>query len=331
MNEPATAAPSTVGVLDEFQTELIAVGRRVPNKVFFLVLLAAWAALFHFLGNSTFGYVDTPSLFRWMLNSFLAREPDGSLGDDSLGLFVPLVVLGLFWVKRQELTATPLRLWWPGLALLAAAAVVHLLGYLVQQPRLSIVALLGGIYALTGLAWGGAWLRKSFFPFFLLVFCVPLGPLLLPITFPLRLAATWIVENIARVILALDVVRNGTMLSNPVNHYQYDVVAACSGIRSLIGLGMVATIVAFLNYRTWWRRIVIIALAAPLAVVGNVVRLLTIVLAAEFGGQDAGNYVHAGGPGGVLSLLPYVPAMFGLALAVRYFHEPGAGDASKPA
>ena len=323
MNEPVTASTSSdPGVLDEFQTELIDFWSRVPNKCFFFCLLSVWVALFQFLGNSTFGYVDTPSLFGWMLNSYLAREPDGSLSDDSLGMFVPFIVLWLLWGRRGKLTATAPGFWWPGLFLLAMAVGLHLLGYLVQQPRVSMIALFAGGYSLMGLSWGWRWLRKSIFPLFLLAFCVPLGPLLLPITFPLRLAAAGIVEFIARAILALDVVRIGTMLSNPVNHYQYEVAAACSGIRSLIGLGLVATIVAFLNYRMLRWRLVLIALAVPLAVAGNVVRLLTIVLAAEFGGQEAGDFVHSGGPGGLLSLLPYLPAMFGLAFVVRQFQEP---------
>ena len=32
------------------------VWRGVPDKAFFLGLLGAWLALFHFVGNSTFGY-----------------------------------------------------------------------------------------------------------------------------------------------------------------------------------------------------------------------------------------------------------------------------------
>jgi hypothetical protein len=40
--------------------------------------------------------------------------------------------------------------------------------------------------------------------------------------------------------------------------------------------------------------------------------MLTIVIAAEIGGQKAGEYVHEGGPGGVFSLLPYVPVFAGL-------------------
>ena len=39
--------------------------RSVPNGGVLLCLLAAWVVLFQFLGNSTLGYVNTPSLFGW--------------------------------------------------------------------------------------------------------------------------------------------------------------------------------------------------------------------------------------------------------------------------
>ena len=54
------------GVLEDFRIQFLECWHRLPNKGLFLVLLAAWLALFHFLGNSTFGYVDTPSLLGWM-------------------------------------------------------------------------------------------------------------------------------------------------------------------------------------------------------------------------------------------------------------------------
>ena len=44
--------------------------RRLPNKAFFFVLLAAWLALFQFLGNPILGYVHTPSLFSWMIGAY---------------------------------------------------------------------------------------------------------------------------------------------------------------------------------------------------------------------------------------------------------------------
>jgi exosortase/archaeosortase family protein len=106
------------------------------------------------------------------------------------------------------------------------------------------------------------------------------------------------------------------------HRYQYDVAPACSGIRSLFATLAVAVIYAFLSFRTWWRRLVLIGSAAPLAVLGNVVRMLTIVIAAEIWGSRAGSYVHEGGPFGVLSLLPYVPAFLGLFLLGSLLREP---------
>ena len=44
------------GVLEEFRLEFVDCWQRLPNKGFFLGLLAAWVALFQFLGNSTLGY-----------------------------------------------------------------------------------------------------------------------------------------------------------------------------------------------------------------------------------------------------------------------------------
>jgi exosortase/archaeosortase family protein len=61
--------------------------------------------------------------------------------------------------------------------------------------------------------------------------------------------------------------------------------------------------------------------AVPLAVIGNTLRMLTIVIAAEIWGQEGGNYVHEGGPFGILSLLPYVAAFGGLMLLGHWLRE----------
>src|SRR4030095_1781909 len=79
--------PSTVGILDEFQTDLAARWRQLPNKTFFFGLLAAWLAFFHFLGNSVFGYISSPSLFVWMVTAYNGNK---EVTDDAHGNFIPL-------------------------------------------------------------------------------------------------------------------------------------------------------------------------------------------------------------------------------------------------
>lgn len=309
------------GVLEEFRIEFSDCWQRLPNKGFFLGLLAAWLALFHFLGNSTLGYIRTPSLLVWMYNAFTSGGEGLLNAEEAYGLLIPFVVLALFWVKRKELMALELQVWWPGLLIVAAGLFLHVLGYGIQQARISVVGLFTGLFGLMGLAWGLPWLRASSFPFLLFGFCVPLGSLVDPVTFRLRLLVSQLVVWVSHFIFAIDVERDGNILMDSARRYQYEVAAACSGIRSLLATFALAVILAFLSCNKNWKRLVIILSAVPLAVLGNLLRMLAIIISAEIWGQGAGNYVHEGGPLGIFSLLPYVPAFLGLLLLEHYLKD----------
>jgi len=313
------------GILENFRIDFVEFWHQVPNKGFFFFLLVAWLALFQMLGNSTFGYVDTPSLLAWMVNAY-SKTQENTMADDGHGMLVPFLVLGLLWWKRKQLVSGPLRTWSPALVIVALALVMHMLGYIVQQPRISIVGLFTGIFGLMGLAFGPAWLKNSFFPFFLFAFCVPLGSLAEPITFPLRLLVTWLVEQVSH-LLIINVVREGTQLFDPSHRYQYEVAAACSGIRSLITIFLMSTAYGFICFDRWWKRGVVILSGVPLAVLGNLLRMLMIVIAAEMGGQKWGLYVH---DSMVFSLTPYVLAFFGLFWLGHVLGETRTATGPKP-
>jgi exosortase len=263
-----------------------------------------------------------PNLLDWLRHGQLGEVSHWlAQGEAGHCLVVPLVVLGLYWWKRKELMGLTLGLWPPGLLLLGLAAVMHVFAFLVQQPKLSVLALLTGLYGLMGLAWGPAWLRRSFFPFFLLIFCMPLGAVAQPVTFRLRLLTCQLVDFVANYLLAIDVQREGTALISRAGHYQYEVEAACSGMHSLIATVGLAVVFAFVWFRARWRRAALVLAAFPLAVLGNLARMLAIIIAAEMGGQAAGNKVHDGGPLGIYSLLPYALAFAGLLLAAHWLRE----------
>ena len=161
-------------------------------------------------------------------------------------------------------------------------------------------------------------MRATFFPFLLFAFSVPLGSLAEAISFPLRLLVCRLVEGIGHFILAIDVVRDGTVLKDPTGQYHYEVAAACSGIRSLMATLLLSVVYAFVSFSSWWKRGLVIALSFPFAVLGNLVRMLLIVMAAEFGGQAMGNQIH---DSSTWSLVPYVPAILGLLLVGRWLGE----------
>jgi exosortase len=299
----------------DWRQDTIECWRRLPNKAFFFSLLAAWLALFQFFGNSILGYVHTPSLFVIMMNAY-----EMPAGNDAHGSFVPFLVVGLFWWKRRELLSLSLKSWWPGLLILAGALALHTLGYLIQQPHLSMVALFAGLFGLMGLAWGRAWLRHSLFPFWLFVFCIPLGLRGQVITFPLQQLVSWLTEKCAHG-LGIDVIRVGTQLFDPSGTYQYEVAAACSGIHSLVAVFLIATVYGCVAFQSLPKRIILMALAFPLAVLGNLLRMMLIIVTATFGGQSAGNYVHENS---ITSLVPYLPVFAGLFLAGRWLEKWGS-------
>jgi exosortase len=258
----------------------------MPHLGIFGLLLAGWVALFHWLGNSTFGYTDTGSLFGWLKYCYSMK------GEEEHVFVVPFVVLFLVWWKWDALLEVPRRFWAGGLVLLAAAAVLHVAGYVVQQARISFLGFILGFYALMGVVWGPKWLRAILFPFFLLVFCMPLGPAAKVITLPLQIIVSQLAAAISHYGLGIDVIRHGTLLFDSGYTFQYDVAPACSGIRSLVALLALATIYGVIGFNRMWKTILIVCSAAPLAVLGNTARLTTIILVGKIGGHDAGAMIE---------------------------------------
>jgi exosortase len=308
-------------VAPPLRVELAACWQSLPNRPWFVGLLAVWIGLFQFLGNSTFGYINTPSIFAWLYNAYASP-----VSEDGHGLLVPVVVFGLLWWKRGELKLLPKGVWPPALWLVAVAVVLHVLGYVVQQPRVSAAGFFLGLYGLTGLTWGKPWLAATLFPFLLFGFCIPVGAFAEPLSFPLRLVATKITVTLNNLVLGLNVIQDGTRVFNEHQTYQYEVAAACSGLHSLTAMFMFSSIYAFVMFRGWCRRGLLILACIPVAVLANVVRLTMIILAAEAFNQEAGNYVHNSS---WLGLLPYVPAFVALLGLGHVIREETPSDAVK--
>jgi len=124
------------------------------------------------------------------------------------------------------------------------------------------------------------------------------------------------------------VMRLGTQLFDPLGTYQYDVAAACSGIRSLMAIVLLSTVYGFVVFRSGWKRLFMLLLAIPFAVLGNLLRMLLIIVAAVMGGQEWGNYVHEST---LISLIPYVPAFLGVLLVGRWLEQrPDSAEKSRP-
>ena len=309
MTEEKIDRPSA---LKAFRREFPIVWKSIPYKGVFVSLLVGWVLLFEFFGNSTFGYVQTHSLFMWMFWVYQITP------DDEHGLFIPFLVLALFWWKRKDFIGLRAQPWLPGLLLVAAALLLHIVGFLAQQVRISIAAFYFGIYALIGAVWGVSALRRTFFPMCLFAFAVPLGTLAETITFPLRLFATAVTGGIANSILGIGVITQGTLIYDASGAFQYEVAAACGGLRSLTAVMALCTIFGFMNFDRMRNRVILIAAGIPLAILANMSRLLGLIIISEAFGKDIGMKAH---DSTWFSLLPYVPAIVGVVLLGHWLRE----------
>lgn len=250
------------------------------------VAAAAGCAVFQFFGNATRGYIPTESLFYWW--GYQWANPSS---ETEHGWLILALSVWLFWqnARREPIAPNPAATGAAMAAMLGGLA-VHVLGYAVQQTRISILGALlftGGLLTLAG---GRRWGRAAVFPLGFMVFALPLN-VLDTAGFWLRMLVIATSHGLAN-LGGIAVIRSGTQLFAPDGAYQYDVAAACSGVRSLMALTALSLLVGYLNFRSWWLRCLVLMLSFPFTYVGNVVRITAIIVAAEFFGQRAGMVVH---------------------------------------
>lgn len=252
-------------------------------------------AVFQFFGNSARGYIATDSLFYWWGYQWTNEGSETEHGWLILGISAWLLWRNLGVGSgegqapaRPGSTSASRELGPPG-AMLGGLA-VHLLGYAMQQGRISIAGLLLFVWGLLAFFGGRRWRRAAAFPLAFMVFAIPLN-VLDTLGFHLRLGVIEVAWQLAQ-LLGIDVIRNGTQLVSPDGRYQYDVAAACSGLRSLMALAALSLLVGYLNFRAWWARAFIGLLCLPYAFVGNVARIFAIIVMAQWRGQAAGERTH---------------------------------------
>jgi len=265
-------------------------GNRRGLSAFWTALAVAFAGLacFQFLGNATRGYIDSASLLTWWFRQW--GNPQAELGH---AWFVSLTACLLFawnlhrFPARSE--AEP-RGWLPWLT---AACLLHVLGFLVQQPRLSLLALLLFAYAVLRLTGRRGWASAAVFPLTFLLLALPLD-FLGVLAFRLRQAVSVSALMFSQAC-GWELARSGTQLFSVKGHYQYEVAAACSGLRSLAALGSLCLLIGYLHLGRLRSRLFLALLSIPYAFLGNLLRVWLIIAASEVLGVVAGERVHAWG------------------------------------
>ena len=231
--------------------------------------------------------------FRGMF-AYLADMFDAD-GVEEMGYawFVPPFSLWLLWTKRASIrsVAADPQPSAAGLALAVPCLFLAWLGRCGLQVRFEQLGFIGLCVAVPWAVYGRRMARLAAPSALFLLFTVPLGNYLSVATVPLRLLA---VKSAAALLsgVGMEVARTGTVLSVP-GVVSVDIVEGCSGLRSLFALATLTAAYAWTTQPTLLRRAALFAFAVPIAVAGNIARIVSICAVGRFaGGEFATGFYH---------------------------------------
>ena len=250
-----------------------------------IVALLVW--LYGFRGNTE----EVAHIGRSAL-SFLMAEWNTRAAEYSHGWLVPLVSAVVIWRQRKILSVLPRHACWPGLAVVVFSLILYSAGIKTQQTRIVIVSIVPLLWGISLSAWGGAIARRLVFPVAYLLFCVPLV-FIESLTFPLRLLASSAAEALLNG-MGIPVVRMGTaIVSTKMSGLNIDVADPCSGMHSLMAMAALGAAYAYFTQSKPLCRWLLFLGSLPIAVAGNIARVLSIaVVATLFGQEKAMRFYH---------------------------------------
>ena len=202
-------------------------------------------------------------------------------------LLVPPILAWLVRMRWPELAKLAPRTWWPGLAWLGVGLFAWLAG---TMAGINLVSQLGAVLLLqaaVAVLLGPRVVAGLLFPLAYMLFLVPFGdeivPALQAITAEMAVALT----HASGVPAQID----GVFIDTPAG--LFEVAEACSGVKFLVAMVALGTLVAHLGFASWKRRAMFMAAAVVVPVLANGVRAWgTIYIAQSQGIEFAAGFDH---------------------------------------
>jgi exosortase len=205
----------------------------------------------------------------------------------NVGALAPLAAAWLIWTRRERLRRAAVRAWWPGLLGVAAASVAWALGDLIDFNILRQAALVALLLAMSSAILGLRQARELAPPLLFLLFAVNLFFPLVPF---LMQATAWLGVAALR-LSGLPAELQGLAVVLPKVRWQ--IVEGCCGIDYLLIYVMSAALFASIAMHSPMRRLLFVVAAVPAALLANVLRAWSIVLAVyERGGADVEHDIY---------------------------------------
>lgn len=214
--------------------------------------------------------------------------------DTAHGPMILVLSLWLMYRKRNEMLAvardntSSLAGW----ALLVFGLLLFIVGRSQQILALEFSSLITVMAAIVLLKFGTASLRVYWFPFFFLLFMIPLpSSLVAMLTMPMKMAVSYVSEHVL-FWAGYPIARSGVILQ--IGQYQLLVADACAGLQTLLALESLGLL--YLNvvrHTSTIRNIGLALLIIPISFTANVLRVVALTLITYYWGDAAGQgFLH---------------------------------------
>jgi exosortase B len=195
------------------------------------------------------------------------------------------------WPDVLEAT-TPPRTSWTGWPILAIGLVVHLLGRSQHILMLEILSIILVMAAVLLVKRGGRALLVLWFPFFFMLFMVPLpSEFVAAVTMPMKMAVSWATEHLL-FAFGYPISRSGVILQ--IGQYQLLVADACAGLQTLLTLEALGLFyLNLMRHPSAFRNIGLALFIVPISFSANVIRVVVLTLITYYFGDAAGQgFLH---------------------------------------
>ncbi len=246
------------------------------HPIWIAIGISALALIWFFFFVPRYGPSRGMSAISWLVSAW---NPET---DYEHGWMFPFVIGGLIIYRLKQIRAAvgEGELWGIGVVLLGVA--IYAAGYRTLQPRITVgalpVILWGSVIYLGGMKLG----IKLAFPLFFFWLAVPL-PSFQQATVHLQIIATKAAHHLSDILGVATYYEGTEIYSRDGNWEPLSIAGGCSGIRSLMALLMISAAWAYIANMATWKRALLFLSAFPLAILGNVLRVTSIFVIAEYG------------------------------------------------
>lgn len=195
------------------------------------------------------------------------------------------------WPEMLEAT-TPPRASWTGWPILAIGLLTHMLGRSQKILMLEVLSIILVMMSVLLIKRGGRSMRVLWFPFFFMIFMVPLpSEFVAAVTMPMKMAVSWGTEHIL-FAFGYPISRSGVILQ--IGQYQLLVADACAGLQTLLTLEALGLFyLNLMRHPSAFRNVGLALFIIPISFSANVIRVIVLTLITYYYGDAAGQgFLH---------------------------------------